>query len=53
MDLSRQHVPRSAAQLLQAMAEEAEQTDLDFDVYGSGARLQSFEASVAALLGAS
>lgn len=51
VDLSRQHVPVSAAETLRSMADVAESRGYEFDCYGTGASLQAFEARVAAMMG--
>ena len=45
------HRPRRPAEMYAAMAAWCEQHDIDHDVYGNGALIQSFEAKVAQLLG--
>lgn len=45
------HRPRRPAELFADMAAWCERHDIDHDVYGNGALLQSFEANIAKLLG--
>ena len=45
------HRPRRPAEIYAAMAAWCEQQDIDHDVYGSGALIQSFEDKIARLLG--
>ena len=51
MDLSLQNENKSAASVLRAMADAAEQLDYQFDTYGSGKSLQAFETLVARMMG--